>query len=128
MLVTARIYLFIPFYSNLTLSIVLKSVRCWRQYPVINNPITSVVDCQPAIDMLPNGLAIVDRIRQKPLNPHLPPIARKKCFLPTIFCSGNCLSILTEHDRKASYPRIKAASAMYFKVWLEVRMATGTIL
>ena len=90
-------------------------------------PITSIADCQPAIDQIPDGTIAFDGIQQKPLAVHLPPAAREKHILPAIFRSGNCVISVRQHLYKLKYPRFDAASVMYYKVWPEVKRALGRI-
>jgi len=128
MVLIARISaVIILLYTNAALVIALNPIGCWLQPPSVDHPIMSNTDCQPAFDSIPNGTITFDGIRQKPLAFHLPPAARQNNSLPAIFRSGNCVIGVSEDNRKASYPRLHAASDMYFKVWPAVREAVRRI-
>ncbi|MCJ1249232.1 hypothetical protein MMC30_006455 [Trapelia coarctata] len=92
-------------------------------------------DCLGALEMIPSGQLALDpahpgdRYQPQPIDLAFHQGRQRKFFLPAAFRFGNCV-ISAEAVYSATQPRppTKAASAMYFTVWPNVRKSAAHII
>ncbi|MCJ1246164.1 hypothetical protein MMC30_003369 [Trapelia coarctata] len=139
-----RVYLLILLLYHCLLPIAAKDwISCYYNQPSIEFP----ADCTAALAMIPNGtegLAVDphiagDGIPPKFIDLHFPPgVRNRNYFLPAAFRSGSCMILVRgvrlpwnqwlKDQVGPPRPPVKAASAMHFIVWPQVRRLATEIV
>jgi len=95
-------------------------------------PAINPADCNAAIALIPDGTISLAGAISKPLNFSLSPLARRPYRIPAVFHSGTCIVTIDPAWSLLASAKIRsperAASIIYFKVWLDVRRAAVEVL
>lgn len=125
-----RISFLLLLFSHLVLHTSAKSqISCFSQDP----PRQRLGDCDAALNMIPNGVQdlgvdlghLYPSDSKKPISLQFEHPGRNRTYLiPAAFRFGTCV-ILVGSLGWNPHPPVKAVSAMYFKVWPNVRKGCG---